>query len=87
MCLWRVAVFLPFLLRFCWFGFGAVLILHFHELIHLFLVEVLTEIPLPFGNLNLQTPRSLHFLSIALVRSYSFVLLLLAQAFLPRMSI
>lgn len=86
-----VAMFLSLLLLgFCWFGFGSILILHFHEFLDLFVVEVFTEIPLPLSNLNLQTPRSLHFLSIALLSSSFLILVLVVlfgQAFLPRMSI
>ena len=88
MCLWRVSmVILPlFLLRLCWLHLCAVLILHLHELLDLPLIEVLTEIPLPLRNLDLQTPRPLAFLSIALLRPRPLLLLPLAHAFLPRLS-
>ena len=67
MRLGRVSLLLPLLLLLlCGFDLCAVLILHFHELLDLLLIEVLTEIPLPLGNLHLQTPGSLPLLPISL---------------------
>lgn len=86
MRLGRVSMLLPLLLLlFCGLGLCAVLILHFHELLNLLLVEVLTEIPLPLGNLNLQTPRPLRLLPIPPLRPASFLRFPLSRPFLSRL--
>ena len=73
------------LLRVLWFVPRAVFVLHFDELVHLLLVEILTERALPLRDLYLQTFGPLGVLIVQPGHSFlsGLLLVLPLQQFLP----